>query len=410
MHAHTHARTHAAVRSGAECQGVEPAYTTSLKRRRRRNVLFDMMVGHEVKFQPLGDDNYGTWSTRMQAMLVHHRRWKYIESPATDSSSLEDKEGDADALALITMNVTDMHLPTIKQSRNAAEAWETLELAFNSQTEARSMQLMRQLLTLKMQPEETITTYAARAQGIWTALMGINKVVEEAHVTSAFLNGLPKQYHMTRQVIVNGVVPGHGLRMRECVPKLLVTEQWLRDEEGDGDASALVMTRFHSKKKTHHYNTSEGSQKTFQKRAQSKTDKKCYYCGKPGHFRDECRKKAADEKAAAAAEEQLKEKRRPVVSFATAYVADVKKKAHKDEWVLDSGASHHMSPDAEMMINYEAPTDDTMMVRIGDGRKMKVCGIGDVLISTVSMGEQKTLHLKRVLHVPELKMSLMSAR
>ena len=68
-------------------------------------------------------------------------------------------------------------------------------------------------------------------------------------------------------------------------------------------------------------------------------------------------------------------------------------------WLLDSGASLHMTPDAYLLTSCRPPTHTTH-VRIADGTPLPVSSIGH--LSTTSFS------VPVVSHVPRLSMSLMS--
>jgi hypothetical protein len=72
--------------------------------------------GDKIAITPLGADNYATWSICMKALLVHKKLWKGVE----DSSA---NEGDSElALALLTLNVQDMHLGAVGACKTAKKA------------------------------------------------------------------------------------------------------------------------------------------------------------------------------------------------------------------------------------------------------------------------------------------------
>ena len=78
---------------------------------------------------------------------------------------------------------------------------------------------------------------------------------------------------------------------------------------------------------------------------------------------------------------------------------NVKRKKHSP-WIVDSGASDHMTGDATILDNY-SPCNGNLTVRIADGSLSKVAGTGSVVIS-------KDLNLTSVLLVPNLDCNLLS--
>ncbi|KAH6834928.1 hypothetical protein C2S53_007300 [Perilla frutescens var. hirtella] len=68
------------------------------------------------------------------------------------------------------------------------------------------------------------------------------------------------------------------------------------------------------------------------------------------------------------------------------------------EWILDSGASHHMSPTADSFTSL-IPSDSVSVVT-ADGTPMPLAGVGSIVSSYVS--------LPRVYHIPKLVLNLIS--
>ena len=69
-------------------------------------------------------------------------------------------------------------------------------------------------------------------------------------------------------------------------------------------------------------------------------------------------------------------------------------------WLLDSGASLHMTPDATYLSHCHTPHSVTR-VRIADGTPLPITSVGHLTTSTFSVPSLS--------HVPSLSMSLMSA-
>ncbi|KAH7685847.1 RNA-directed DNA polymerase protein [Dioscorea alata] len=72
-------------------------------------------------------------------------------------------------------------------------------------------------------------------------------------------------------------------------------------------------------------------------------------------------------------------------------------------WLIDSGCSNHMTGDRLLFSNLNESQKITM--RLGDDKKMMVCGVWTVTINTQA-GTQKKLH--GVQYVPGLAHNLLS--
>ena len=71
-------------------------------------------------------------------------------------------------------------------------------------------------------------------------------------------------------------------------------------------------------------------------------------------------------------------------------------------WIIDSGASDHMTGDVSVFTTY-TPCHNHLNIRIADGSLSKVAGIGLVAVTN-------TIILDSVLFVPKLDCNLLSVR
>ena len=78
--------------------------------------------------------------------------------------------------------------------------------------------------------------------------------------------------------------------------------------------------------------------------------------------------------------------------------------SNETTWVVDSGASYHLTPDRKCFSSYRA--GDHGVVKMGNESACGIVGIGDVCLTT-STGCK--LLLKDVRHVPEVRLNMISA-
>ena len=73
------------------------------------------------------------------------------------------------------------------------------------------------------------------------------------------------------------------------------------------------------------------------------------------------------------------------------------------DWILDSGASHHVTPCKDIFVAYNP--GDYGRVHLGNNNFCSIVGVGDV---QTKMKNGQDILLKQVRHVPEMCMSLIS--
>ena len=133
-----------------------------------------------------------------------------------------------------------------------------------------------------------------------------------------------------------------------------------------------------------------------------KSKVKCFYCQKLGHKRNECRKKKKDEEAEKSGKGNGAQKS---VNAHTATIEEIDDNedlpvslyaASRSRWMVDSGATHHMTPHRSDFISW-TPTKG--VVSLGGHAEIQQIGSGTVAIRP--SGGDKIVHLHDVMHVPD---------
>ena len=84
--------------------------------------------------------------------------------------------------------------------------------------------------------------------------------------------------------------------------------------------------------------------------------------------------------------------------------------SQKDKWLVDSGASSHMTQDKELLSDYRE-FEKSEKVELGDGHVVNAVGIGKVRVNMLfKMSKSKESVIHEVLYVPKLTCNLFSVR
>jgi hypothetical protein len=356
--------------------------------------------------EPLDVDNYASWSVRVEAALVNKGLGHAIQAPPTAATAPgplpEDAVSAADsakALAVMLLCVKDHHLQALKACGNAFNAWQYLATTYRGASEARVLQLRRQLTTLKKATTEPLTLYFARAETLAADLAAAGQTIASGELTYAVLAGLPSSYDVAVTVLK---MSGQATSMRQLLVQLLPVEQQQQLEEAV-DNTAFAAQRSYQKLGSSKQRGAAGigaaTSKCFKclqpghrvaqcHNAPSPQAKKCKKCGMWGHTADKCRggAKSGDRKE---------------VAFA---VGDGGA-ADGSSWLLDSGCTNHMTADITKFVSYEelsAPVTFTF----ADGHRAAAVGKGDVKLEVDGV----KIRLINVMHVPVASVNLVSVR
>ncbi|KAE8239874.1 hypothetical protein A4X13_0g8029 [Tilletia indica] len=129
---------------------------------------------------------------------------------------------------------------------------------------------------------------------------------------------------------------------------------------------------------------------------------KCHYCKKLGHYKNDCRKRIADEgkgkERAAYANEQH-------IYMGQAMVcAETQGPRSQLTFVIDSGATRHIVTDRRWFTRYE-PVEAGRVITTANGASMPILGMGTV---TICMGDGKKISIAGTAYVPSAVTNLLS--
>ena len=356
------------------------------------------MVKIEIKCAQLNDKSWGTWAPRVMMVLTLEGNLNLVTNgfaaaQATPAELVED----AKAKAVIGAYLSDDHLARFRASDCAKLLRDTLEGRFNQQNHTRRLTLRRDLTNMNELQTKSLSTYFARAMQLRDDLRGADHAISEEEVVSAVLSGLPRQYDVAVAIMEQSE---RALTMDGCLNKLLVVEHRLG--KADSGEPAAFFSKADFKQSGGGSGGGSGSRggsgSGFKGGNSSRDTRTCWKCGKVGHLRKDCRQLQKQPNTAS-------------VSFASVHMAcaeSIPAEAAAADWIMDTGASHHMTPHKGMFVIYRSADSLAASVRVADGSMAAVAGAGDVLLVTSVKGRLHKRKLTIVLHVPDLKHSLFS--
>ncbi|UYV81650.1 hypothetical protein LAZ67_20001813 [Cordylochernes scorpioides] len=104
-----------------------------------------------------------TWKMQMKMILIHSELWDYANSirikPETEVESAEWEKNDQKALATIVLSLSPSEIIHVKRCKTSAEAWKLLNEVHQPKGPATKVFLTKQLILLKMKPNERMQDY-----------------------------------------------------------------------------------------------------------------------------------------------------------------------------------------------------------------------------------------------------------
>jgi len=365
-----------------------------------------------------GQSNYNAWRFRIIRILKEKDLLAALEEN-TVSTAKDDQ-----AFTIITLNIKDSQIPYIQDATTARDAWAALREVHQGIGMNGRMVLMQRLGALKMTEGEDMAQHLNQFRELANQLRSLSvdgKGMDDTELVTILTLRLPESYEplvmalqsrsepITFDTMAGRLLQESGRRQisqasqngtKDTMQTAFAAQRGTLIARGGrgrvgsngrgrggfrtrtGEAFAGSETGTDSRRNTGQHPARSNAQMT-----------KCYYCGKPGHWKKDCYKRKSDE-ASAGVQGHVKE---------FTFLAKDRIGNPDNGWIIDSGASQYLTQDRTKFASYEEVSKDKW-ITIADGTKLQACGIGDVEIST----KPGAICLRNVLYVPTVGTSLIS--
>ena len=366
-----------------------------------------MSVEEKWSIDKLDGNNYATWKFQMKHLLLAKGLWEHgegtanIDDATTAQPRAEFVQKSQKAFSTIVLAISTNQLYLVTSCDGPHEAWEASRTNFERGTLANKLLLKKQYFRTEMKSGTSVELHLKHMKELADKLAAIGAPISEEDQVVTLLGSLPQNYS-TLVTALEARVDDIDLKF---VQQALIHEEQKQREQAAGTSSGV---------RVQPDSVLVGAQSTQRKNFRKPV--KCYGCGVSGHIRRDCpntRKKQQVGSSvfhrARTAEEEHSD---PDADSGSVFGASVGFVAcrQQGQWLIDSGASSHMTPDKELLINYHL-FEKAEVVSLGDGRTVEAVGVGTVYLNmTFKVSDSKHAVLTRVLYVPKLACNLFSVR
>ena len=370
------------------------------------------------RIELLKGNNWLPWKRRMLAVLRDQGLETYVEkssvAPAPKDPQRPTKEeaddlkkwtaGDAKTRTRIELAIGDSEMVHIIGAKTAHEMWSQLTIVKESRGKLGILATRRALYRSIAEEGFDLIEHISKLRKLQEELHLMGSLVSDEDFAMILVSSLPESWDLYTSAYLGSKTDGTSLTSYELIAILLEEER--RRKERSGDPRDVAM---HGK----FANKSDRS-----KKFGNDPEKECYNCHKKGHMAKECWSKGGGKEGQGP---KARQKGRSTggnnnrthqaadkvnnTLMDVAYMAGLKP-ATKDEWILDSATSSHISNNRMAFVDY-FPLKDSTVKGIGK-EPATAAGIGTILldfnVDNKTIGHQ----IKNVLHVPEAPNSLLS--
>ena len=352
-----------------------------------------------------GKNDFNLWREKMIAHLGNLGLDEALKGESKMPSSLSEKEKSdilKKARNTIVLSLSDQILRKVVKEKSAAEMWLKLEQLFMTKTLPNRIYLKQRFYGYRMEETKSIDENIDEFTKLVVDLANLDVEIDDEDQAIFLLNSLPRPYEQLKDTLKYG---RETLSLEEVVSAVYSKELDLKTSSKVSKSSAEGLNvRGRPDKRN---SNDKGRDKS---RSNSRPREiECWYCKKTGHMRRDCNKRKKDlskkkgKKPAGAENVEANDTANVSEGYDSADVLSISSNDPRDEWVLDSGATFHMTSRKDWL--FDLKDTEGSKVLMGDNTPCDVKGIGSVKLK---MADGTMKILKDVRYIPELKRNLIS--
>ena len=285
---------------------------------------------------------------------------------------------------------------------SAREIWLKLHSVYEQQTKQAAHTVQAEFFSFNKNTTDDIVTHIAKFEGLILRMQQLNVKPDESSLMVKLLDSLPDDYESLRQAwwarpedqqtVANlvGVLTSDEKRRQQRAEKqdelvaLMATKAKIHGKSGPGSFNS----RKNNKLKKSAESASEGSK-------DKPSNFRCYKCNGIGHLRRDCKKKKQGDSTSKNGSKD------------EAFVCVALNVEEKDVWIVDSGATDHVTHHDEWFVSFERFMSP-VKIHIGDKSTMDAIGKGSIKFEALVDEKWTSCRMENVLYVPTARRNLFS--
>ena len=354
----------------------------------------------------INGDNFVDWKRNLMLVLTFEKLKWVIDTPCPkepDAKSSNDtlkayndwKDANDMARCYIMASISNVLQAQHEDYDTASDVIANLVDMFEGQVATKGQAALRKLLNLRQQPGTPVKDH----------MILVMSLIAEMTANGASMDYLP-QMTMVFETLSKEFVPfkttysltGKELTLSELMKELQEFERMLKKDSPpkevhmvDASGSDPSSGKGKKRQKTQSSGVQPKGKDKKKKKARDPKKLKCFFCGKKGHIKKNCRDFLA---------KGGKEGMRDLLVVETCLVEE-----SNDLWVIDSGATNHVCVSLQGFKETRSLSDESLSLRMGDGSLVLAEAVGDVHLYFDSF---RFLVLRDCFYVPRLKRNLIS--
>jgi hypothetical protein len=255
---------------------------------------------------------------------------------------------DRRARSTIRLCLEDSVLLNVSGEYIAKKLWNKLGNLYQSKSLVNKLFLRKKLYHLRMEDGDSVTEHLNAFNTLVSQLVSVNIMIAEEDKCITLLCSLPDSWD--NLVVEIGSTTQSTLKYEDVVSSLLFEE--MRRKIMDGHSTDALLVRGHTQDRNPSKPSRWGSKYTGRSKSPGKYLRKCWKCGKIGHYKKDYKSKKVEKPKGSDSTSSTEEKT-SIEEGVDVNITSTSTHADRDAWLIDSSASYHMTPHREWFSKYE---------------------------------------------------------
>jgi hypothetical protein len=237
-----------------------------------------------------GASNFKAWRTRID-LILDIMKGKIVELEFEEGKEKEPqnvavmnkfKDSDINAMSIIVDSIKDHLIPYISHLDSSKKMYDALTNLFSVKNIGQVMSLKNELCDMKMNDDDSITSYFVRISQLRDQLQAIEEIISEKELVNIVLNGLPKTWDaFAASMNTRKEYPTFEELWTCCAQEeSSISEKEKPQKKYDDQAFTTRFKNFRNKRKF-------GSRKK-PNQEKDMLEIQCFNCQKYGHYKNHC--------------------------------------------------------------------------------------------------------------------------
>jgi hypothetical protein len=231
----------------------------------------------------------------------------------------------------------DSVLLNVSEEATTKDLWEKLGKLYQSKSLVNKLFLRKKLYNLRMRDGDSVADHLNAFNTMVSQLVSVDIKISDEDKCISLLCSLPDSWDSLVVAIGSNTT---SLKFEEVVSSLLSEE--MRQKNMEGHSTDALFARGRSQERNRSNFSSGRSKSKGRSKSPGKFVRVCWRCGKEGHYKKQCRSKV--EKKKGSEESSSTEEKTSKEEGGDVYLASSSTHADHEAWLVDSGASFHMTP------------------------------------------------------------------